>query len=135
MAAVANTSGQEPRLVPAHGPTVLPFDELAASIACMAVDSFELNGFREAEEILVGNRFTGLACIDYADGSMLTLILGDGVVLGAHYLDASGAEAQGLEALDIAEGKNEMAVLHLAGLRMSWISGMAGVGEAVATVA
>ncbi len=84
----------------------LPLDEAASRLSCMgAVEAeWSTDPLGRLEERAVASRFTGVACIEYNGGAELTLVIGDGVVLGAHLLKAGGEESWGMRALDEAEG-------------------------------
>ncbi|OWJ54961.1 hypothetical protein [Pyrodictium delaneyi] len=97
-----------------HG---LPLDKIAekACIAAAAVEyEFEGDVWLRLEELLVGERFTGFACVEYENGHTLGLAVVDGVVFGAYLEDPGGAPSWGEAALGEAEALWGPALVRLA---------------------
>jgi len=100
----------------------LPLDR-AAEAACTATAAteyeFEGDVWLRLEELLVGERFTGLACVEYESGHTLGLAVVDGVVFGAFLEDPAGAPAWGEAAVAEAEALWGPAVVRLAPLSLA----------------
>lgn len=106
----------------------LPLDRAAGAACTAAVAAeyeFEGDAWLRLEEMLVGDRFTGLVCVEYESGHTLGLAVVDGVVFGAFLEDSAGAPTWGEAAVAEAEALWGPAVVRLAPLSLAELEAIA----------